>query len=91
MLKDIVYAQALDEHRLRIRFEDGIEGDVDVRKLVDFAGVFAPLSDPAYFSRVTVEAGSVAWPNGADLDPVVLYSIVSGKPIPEYSPTTAAH
>jgi hypothetical protein len=34
-----------------------------------------PLKDPAYFSQVKVdpELGTVSWPNGADLDPDVLY------------------
>ena len=38
-------------------------------------GVFAPLQDPAYFARVSVDAdaGTIVWPNGADLDPDVLY------------------
>jgi len=37
--------------------------------------VFEPLKDPKVFRQVRVdkEAGTVAWPNGADLDPDVLY------------------
>ena len=75
MLKDIVSASPLEGHRLRIRYEDGVEGVVDLSTLVSFRGVFAPLQDPAYFARVKVdpELGTVAWPNGADLDPDVLY------------------
>jgi hypothetical protein len=35
--------------------------------------MFEPLSEPAYFARVAVadETGTVGWPNGADLDPLV--------------------
>ena len=75
MLKDIVFASPLDGHRLHIRYEDGVEGVVDLGAIVDFRGVFAPLKDPAYFSQVCVdpELGTVSWPNGADLDPDVLY------------------
>jgi hypothetical protein len=81
MLKDIVFASPLEGHRLRIRYEDGVEGIVDVDTLVTFRGVFAPLKDPAYFSQVKVdpEPGTVAWPNGADLDPDVLY----GRLVPD--------
>ena len=43
MLKDIVYVEALEGHRLRLRFEDGVEGVLDVSELVTFRGVFAPL------------------------------------------------
>ncbi len=84
MLKDIVEAVALDGHRLRLRFEDGVVGDVDVSKCIKFTGVFAPLRDPVQFAdvRVNPELGTVCWPCGADLDPDVLYAVVTGMPIP---------
>lgn len=48
-----------------------------------FVGVFEPLRDPAFFAQVRVdpEAGTLVWPNGADLDPLVLHSRVTGRPI----------
>ncbi len=49
MLKDIVQVRPLEHHRLCIRFEDGIEGTVDLKDLVRFEGVFAPLQDQAEF------------------------------------------
>jgi hypothetical protein len=36
--------------------------------------MFEPLKDPEFFRQVTVELGTVSWPNGADLDPDVLYA-----------------
>ncbi|MGO9262767.1 MAG: DUF2442 domain-containing protein [Bryobacteraceae bacterium] len=83
MLKDIVAAKALTDYRLHLRFEDGVEGVVDLAPLLSFRGVFEPLSDPAYFAQVRVDPGlgTVAWPNGADLDPDVLYARVTGTPI----------
>lgn len=84
MLHDIVAVRALADYQLDIRFEDGVRGVVDVRKLVHFTGVFAPLSDPAQFSCVQVnqELATVCWPCGADLDPDVLYSVVTGQALP---------
>jgi hypothetical protein len=35
--------------------------------------VFEPLRDPDFFAQVTVDHGTVVWPNGVDLDPVVLH------------------
>jgi hypothetical protein len=83
MLVDIVEARALGGHRLHLRFEDGVEGEVDLSKLVEFKGVFAPLRDPREFGKVEVnpELGTVCWPTGADLDPDVLYSVVTGEEI----------
>jgi hypothetical protein len=54
--------------------------------MVQFTGVFEPLDDPKFFAQVKVntELGTVCWPNGADLDSNVLYSKLTGVPIPEY-------
>lgn len=93
MLKDIVEVQALDGYRLRLRFEDGATGEVDIAKMIRFEGVFAPVKERAYFVQVRVnpEAGTIVWPNGADLDPLVLYSKVTGKPIPQIEIKTPSH
>jgi hypothetical protein len=83
MMKDVIEVRALGGYRLYVRFEDGVQGEVDVGELVPFEGVFAPLRDPARFAEVRVNAdvGTVCWPNGADIDPDVLYAKVSGKPL----------
>ena len=85
MLKDIVEVRPLDGYRLWLRFEDGAAGEVDLEKMIRFDGIFAPLKERAFFMQVRVdrEIGSIVWPNGADLDPLVLYSRVTGIPIPE--------
>lgn len=83
MLRDVTAAHALADHRLALTFDDGTTGEVDVSELVNFTGVFEPLRDHDEFSKVRVdpELGTVCWPNGADLDPLVLYSKVTGEPI----------
>jgi hypothetical protein len=83
MLKDIVAVKPLPGHRLHLRFEDGAEGEVDFTALVPFEGVFAALSDPGVFASVRVdpELGTIVWPNGADLDPDVLYATITGQPV----------
>jgi len=83
MLKDIVEVQPLDGYRLHLRFEDGVEGSVDLAELIEFTGVFAPLRERGYFLQVRVDPdlGTICWPNGADLDPDVLYAHITGEPI----------
>jgi Protein of unknown function (DUF2442) len=85
MLKDVVEVEAVGDHRLRLRFEDGVEGEIDVSAIVPFEGVFAPLHDAKVFAavRVNQELGTICWPNGADLDPDVLYALVRGEPAPD--------
>jgi hypothetical protein len=83
MLVDVVEARALEPYRLWLRFDDGAEGIVDVAALVPFQGVFESLRDPVEFDRAYVdhELGTVCWPCGVDLDPLVLYSHVTGSEI----------
>jgi hypothetical protein len=92
MLKDIVSVQPLDSYQIHLRFEDGVEGVIDVSEIIQFSGIFAPLADLNYFATVQVnsEFGTIVWDNGADLDPDVLYSIVSNQPIPNYSEASRA-
>jgi uncharacterized protein DUF2442 len=83
MLKDIVEVRPLGGYTLYLRFEDGVDGRVDLGKLVEFKGVFEPLQDPEEVAKVRIdpESGTICWPNGADLDPDVLYAELTGKPI----------
>jgi Protein of unknown function (DUF2442) len=83
MLKDISSVQPLENYQLHLKFEDNQEGVVDISQLIEFTGIFAPLQDLTYFNQVKInpEWGTIYWENGADLDPDVLYSIVTNQPI----------
>ena len=91
MLKDVIAVIPLDGYRLRLRFEDGAAGEVDVAELIQFRGVFAALREKAVFDQVRVdpELGTVVWPGGGDLDPDVLYALATGEPIPDLVPEWA--
>jgi hypothetical protein len=92
MLQDVVAAEALPGYRLWLRFEDGVTGELDFTTVAPFDGVFAPLADPAEFAKVKVneEVGCVYWPNGADLCPDVLYSLVTTGERPDLTRGRAA-
>jgi hypothetical protein len=70
----ITSVEVLGHYRLRLSFSDGSSRDVDLTGELH-GPVFEPLADPKFFARVRVddELGTVAWPNGADLDPLVLH------------------
>jgi hypothetical protein len=87
-IPSVVSVEQTGPYRLRLRFDDGVEGEIDVRSTTTFEGVFEPLGDPGFFSQVRVDedAGTIVWPNGADLDPLVLHSKVTGIPIALDSP-----
>lgn len=86
MLTDIVEVRPMDGYQLHLRFEDGVEGVIDLKELVSFEGVFAALRQRSFFEEghVNPELGAICWPNGADLDPDVLYARLSGRPIPSF-------
>ena len=78
-LVDIVKVNTLESYCLKITFEDGLEGIVDISDSVTFDGIFEPLKKLDYFRKVIVnpDTGTIEWPNGADLDPVVLYARIT--------------
>ena len=79
MLCDVVEVEARDNFRLWVRFEDGLQGEVDLTELVG-KGVFRRwVENPTEFSqaRVDLESGTVVWPGGLDVAPDRLYSDVA--------------
>jgi hypothetical protein len=70
----VVSVQVLGHYQLRLGFSDGSSRDVDLAGAMH-GPVFEPLTDPDFFAQVHVddELGTVVWPNGADLDPMVLH------------------
>jgi len=77
-LCDITGVEVLGDHRLRLMFDDGTIGDVDLSGC-EWTGVLARLAEPAFFARVAVdpELGTLTWPGGLDLAPEPLYDEAS--------------
>ncbi len=73
MLTKITAARYLQGHSVWLRFNDGLEGTVNLSQ--DLSGeVFEPLRDEAFFAQVELhpEFHTLAWPNGADFAPEFL-------------------
>ncbi len=64
--------EAIDNHKLLLRFANGDRRIFDVGPLLSF-GRFSSLASPAVFKKVRVAYDSVEWENGLDLDPEYLY------------------
>jgi hypothetical protein len=72
----LIDAKPAEGYTVHVRFEDGVTADVDLSYLLDYGGVFEPLRDLEYFRqlRTDAEAGTIVWPNEADIAPETLYA-----------------
>jgi hypothetical protein len=71
---DITDVEVLHDRVVRLRFSDGNELTVDLAPFL-WGPVFEDIADDDLFAKVRVDVGTgtIAWPNGADLDPDVLH------------------
>lgn len=77
LLIRIKAVEVLDGYRVRLGFTDGTQGEVDLAPYLR-GPVFQPLlHDRGMFEAVSVdpELKTIVWPNGADMDPDVLYDL----------------
>jgi len=65
--------------RLFLRYEDGVEGEVDVSDMAG-RGVFIAWDDRKLFDQVAIspESGAPTWPGEIDLCPDALYLELTG-------------
>ena len=68
-------ATPLDGSRVRLQFADGAVRAADFSGIIAQGGVFAPLSDPAFFAQAAIaEDGRVlAWPGELEFCADALY------------------
>lgn len=73
MFLHVIQVQPLKPHCLRLDFNDGTTGEIDLSSEL-YGEVFEPLRDSAVFAQVQVnpETGTIEWPNGADFAPEFL-------------------
>lgn len=80
-MKRITSAQALPGYRLQLRYDDGVEGTVDLSADLD-KGVFRAWRDPVFFKSVRCERGRrLVWGEGdseIDLCADALYLEITG-------------
>ena len=74
MIPRISNAEYVEKYRIRVSFDDGTVGVIDLEAEL-WGEVFEPLKDLAKFKqfRVDEELQTIVWPTGADLAPEFLY------------------
>jgi hypothetical protein len=77
MILHVKEAKYLHDYTIWVRFNDGIEGEVDLKDELE-GEVFGPLKDIKKFKNFKVDEilETVVWVTGADLAPEFLYDNV---------------
>ena len=82
-----VEVRALEPYRIWLRYDDGVEGEVDLSYLAG-DGVFVTWLDHSFFAGVHLgPAGSIAWSERIDLCGDALYMKITGMTPEEMFPT----
>ena len=87
------HVRALANHRIHIRYSDGVEGEVDLSDLAG-KGVFIAWETPGFFEQVTIgEHRQIRWNDDVELCPDALYMKLTGKSPRDYfaTPSEPAH
>lgn len=85
-----VDVKALSGHRLRLRYSDGTEGEVDLSHLAG-RGVFGIWDQPGVFESVAIGPDrSIRWSEEVELCPDSLYLQLTGKAPEELFPALRA-
>jgi hypothetical protein len=75
----ITEVQLKSKYRLKLKFSDGTEGELDLSDKVG-KGVYTNWTDKDVFESVQItNAGDISWPNDVDMCADSLYLKVTGK------------
>ena len=74
MFVHLTDAEYLGEHRVRVSFNDGTKGEIDLSDSLD-GPIFEPLRNVEFFQRFEIIGHTLAWPNGADFAPEFLHGL----------------
>ena len=78
--------RALEPYRIWLRYDDGVEGELDLSHLAG-DGVFAAWEDHSFFSDVRLgSCGSIVWGDDLDLCGDALYLELTGMTSQEAFP-----
>ncbi len=72
MYLSVVDVKPLENYNLLLKFENGEERIFDVKPYLEI-GKFQELKNTKLFQTVKISFDTIAWENGLDLDPELLY------------------
>ncbi len=71
MFLHVEQAKYLDDYKVWLSFNDGVEGEIDLSS--ELSGeLFEPLKNRTFFKSFVLEGHTLSWSNGADFAPEFL-------------------
>jgi len=74
MFIQVIKVEYLKEYKLKLTFNNGISGVVDLEAEL-YGEIFDPLKDKTLFQQVYLTGRTIEWPNGADFAPEFLLKL----------------
>lgn len=78
-MNEITGIEYKKDYTFHVVFDDGSSGDLDFSSYLGKGPIFEPLRDLSFFQQAFIDAGTIAWPNGADVAPETLYQKIAAK------------
>ena len=85
---DILEIENISDYKLKLKFKNGEKGWVDLSNYQEKGGVFNKFKDAEFFSKVKVYGGVLCWPDDIDIAPETIYSLATGKGLPDWMEKT---
>ncbi len=83
-MKKPIAVRALPSYRIHLKYDDGLEGDIDLSEFVG-KGPFAQWDDVAFFQRVEIGPHrEIRWNDDIELCPDAMYMKISGLTAEQY-------
>ncbi len=85
-----VSIKTLKPYKIQVKFNDGIEGIVDLSHLKD-GEAFRCWQTPGIFEKAYIEGEAIAWNDNLDIDALTLYLQITGQTFADFVAKQKSH